>query len=200
MKRLSLALLGLGILAACGGGEVTEEEGPAEEAPAPVLETGGPQANTNVTANIDWAAARDDLTGASDGSQNFAQAQSATTDAPPVPVLLPTGIATVQSATGAAPTYRPVSDGYFATYPGAVYDIVVNGTNQVATIDGEPTAERGVPVFTATVAGAQVALSRYGADYLIEFECHALNPSTGSCIEEDEALRVAESLVVARSR
>lgn len=201
MMRLTLLFPICAVLAACNA------ESPADQAetaaPGGVaevsLDTGADKANTNVTSNIDWAAARADRTSPGGEQEQLVQAQSGG-EQPPVPILLPTGIVTVQSATGGGPVFRQMSDGYVASYPGALYDVVVNGTNQVATIDGEATKPRGEPVFTATVAGAQVALSRYGADYLVEFECHVLDEETDTCIGEAEALQVAESLIVAGSR
>ncbi|MEM8636602.1 MAG: hypothetical protein AAGF33_16665 [Pseudomonadota bacterium] len=198
----TLLALGIGVNA-CGGSDEAATETAAVDAPeavveAQVLETAGPRADTNMTTSIDWQAARADLAGADDRSDSVVQVQSGGTS-PPVPVLLPTGIVVPQSE-GGGPVYRPTSDGYFATYPGAQYDIVVNGTNQVATINGEASTRNEIPVFTETIAGAQVAISRYGADYLIEFECNQLNGQSASCIEEAEALSVAERLVVVGSR
>ena len=45
-------------------------------------------------------------------------------------------------------------------------------------------------------AGAQVSFSRYGADYLIEFECRILDGEE-NCISQEEALDVAKGLFVA---
>ena len=56
--------------------------------------------------------------------------------------------------------------------------------------------ERANMVFTAMEAGAQVSFSRYGADYLIEFECRILDGEE-NCISQEEALDVAKGLFVA---
>jgi len=77
--------------------------------------------------------------------------------------------------------------------------VIVNGTNEVIGTRGDGPRDETMK-YTATAAGAQVSLSRYGADYLVEFECYTINPATGTCIEEDEAIEVAESLVIRGTR
>ncbi|MEO1475252.1 MAG: hypothetical protein AAFS13_02635 [Pseudomonadota bacterium] len=205
MNRWLIGTAALALLAGCGGG--TESSGDANpdqsgttavDLPPPSLETGGPRAETNMTAAIDWQAARADLAGSEDRDGSVVQVQSGGSS-PPVPVLLPSGLVVPQSE-GGGPTYRPTSDGYFATYPGLKYDVVVNGTNQVATINGEAASRDDEMIFTSTEAGAHVAISRYGADYLIEFECNTLDDGIENCIDEAEALSVAERLVVVGSR
>jgi hypothetical protein len=153
------------------------------------------------TAGIDWEAARRDMASLpSDerGQGNF-QVQSGSQGAP-VPVLLPTGIVVPQSAEGGV-KFQPMSDGYFATYPGVDYDIVVNGTNEViGARDAGDTAANTDPTFVSTASGAQVAFSRYGANYLIEFECKHATGASPTCITEDDALAIADQLVIAGTR
>tara|TARA_R110000803_G_scaffold27651_4_gene64525 strand:- start:858 stop:1496 length:639 start_codon:yes stop_codon:yes gene_type:complete len=153
------------------------------------------------TAAIDWEAARRDMASVpSDerGSGAF-QVQSGA-EAAPVPVLLPTGIVVPQSAEGGV-KFQPMSDGYFATYPGIDYDIIVNGSNEIvgAREAGDTSADTE-PAFVATASGAQVAFARYGADYLIEFECKNTTGAAPTCIGEDEALEIARKLVIAGTR
>jgi hypothetical protein len=150
------------------------------------------------TAGIDWEAARRDMASVSseDRGDNSFQVESGSSAAP-VPVLLPTGIVVPQSAEGGV-KFQPMSDGYFATYPGVDYDIVVNGTNEVIG-EGESMSNTE-PSYLATASGAQVAFNRYGAGYLIEFECKNASGESPSCIGEDEALRIARELVIAGTR
>ena len=152
-------------------------------------------------AGIDWEAARRDMASvaSADRGEGAFQVQSGAS-APPVPVLLPTGIVVPQSAEGGV-KFMPMSDGYFATYPGVDYDIVVNGTNEVigARESGDTSADTE-PSYLATASGAQVAFSRYGADYLIEFECKNATGEDPECIGEDEALEIARKLVIAGTR
>jgi len=167
-------------------------------------ETDAPPRATAVSTNeIDWDAAKADMEASNpDGATRSIGIESAAPDAP-VPILLPTG-QNVQAATrslgSAGPTVRATSDGYFAVYPGAEYDIIINGTNQTTDVAGKDRTRDESMTFTTSVAGAQVSLSRYGADYLVEFECRDLNEETGSCIEEAEAMEIAEGLVVRGSR
>ena len=53
--------------------------------------------------------------------------------------------------------------------------------------------------FQPAEAGASLSFSRYGADYLIEFECREVDSPDG-CINEAQAKEFAESLFVAQSR
>jgi len=152
------------------------------------------------TAKIEWAKARQDF-----AAQNSASDETLVTIAnagelqPPVPVLLPTGGPVSIATGGAGPRFKQTADGYYAVYPYENYDVIVNGTNEVIGTRGDGPRDETMK-YTATAAGAQVSLSRYGADYLVEFECYTINPATGTCIEEDEAIEVAESLVIRGTR
>ena len=216
MMYRSLILLSLLALAACGSETeptsdpavtpqdtpapvITDEQAPQATRTQPIAELPsiGPKAQTRRKAEIDWASAREDLA-ANDG--NIVQIQSAGEEPANVPVLLPTGIVTSQSA-GNGPVFRRTSDGYFAFYPGDAYNIIVNGTNEVVEADAikKTNSERSA-VFSTTVAGAQVWLSRYGADYTVEFECNALENEDSTCIEEDAAMEIANNLIVSGSK
>lgn len=153
------------------------------------------------TANIDWEAARRDMASTPSSSRETTGFQvEAEAAAPPVPVLLPTGIVVPQGAESGV-RFQPMSDGYFATYPGIDYDIIVNGTNEVLEIPGDSTpAEDSALTYTPTMTGAQVSFSRYGADYLVEFECKSIEGGEADCISEDEALEVTRKLVIAGTR
>ena len=119
-------------------------------------------------------------------------------DPPPVPVMLPTGIVLPQGAESDV-KFQPLSDGYFAFYPGTDYNIVVNGTNEIIG-DRAPGTTDTPKRFIPTMSGAQVAFTKYGADYLIEFECTQADGEHADCISEDDALSIADSLVAVRSR
>ncbi|WP_291078993.1 hypothetical protein [Hyphomonas sp.] len=171
---------------------------PSESAPE-TADTDGPVVVAS-TATIDWDAARADMAARSGEDRETGFQVASGNSAPPVPVLLPTGIVVAQSAENGV-RFQPMSDGYFAYYPGIDYDIVVNGTNEVFGTTGD--AEDGdAPdlMFTPTMTGAQVTFSRYGADYLVEFECKAAQTAEGVCITEQEALEITEKLVIAGTR
>lgn len=204
MKLVVLASLGLLAVAACtdeGAGPSDPAQNPGqtpEQASSadPDLAPAGPQ---SVDATINWDAARADL------SKRPADApvtvQTAGQDGPsPVPMLLPSGVATVQGA-DARPTVPVVTkDGYFATYHLPRYDAIVNGSQRAYTA-GSPLAQgdKEAMRFTTGEASAQLAFSRYGADYVIEFECREVDGAE-SCITEPEANGFAESLFVAQTR
>ncbi len=174
------------------------EAGQASDEPSPVR-----PAALRREAQIDWQAARRDLAGtpqAEMGGSSFS-VQSGET-APPVPVLLPRGLVMPEMAGGDRPRFRELPDGYYAVYPGPDYSVTVNGTNVVRASNDDAPADRPAGMrYTSTMWGAQVALSRYGADYLVEFECKSTTGAQGGdCITEDEALAIAERLTIAGTR
>lgn len=154
---------------------------------------------TEKEAEIDWAAARKDLASIPSEAREDSFQIASGNDAPPVPVLLPTGIVMPAGAENQI-KFQPLSDGYFAAYPGVTYDVIVNGTNEVMGDGARSAPEDRAERFLATASGAQVAFSRYGADYLVEFECNEIDGETGTCLTEDEAVEVARKLVIAGTR
>ncbi len=209
MLRVLVMVTWLAFVAACGdavdqGNEADRAPvSPPEEietAPAPQPEPFEPAARPSVRpqqAEIDWNSARRDLAErpADVAVANFGIESGGS--APAVPVLLPTGIVTPQGA--GTPAFRPLRDGYYANYPGAAYDITVSGTDRVHG-DGE-VARNDDMNFAQMAAGAQVSLSRYGADYLVEFECKGVEGALGdSCISEEDAMEIARNLVIAGTR
>jgi hypothetical protein len=218
-KRICLALVpacALLGLAGCdkfirGMGDEPASDISAPEETAPADETGTDTAQPaaaddtpvytqamSETATIDWSAARADVASNSseDGAGNFSVAAGG--DAPPVPVMLPSGIVLPQGAESSV-KFQSLSDGYFAFYPGTDYNIVVNGTNEVIGERAPGTMETPAR-FISTMSGAQVSFTKYGADYLIEFECTHAEGENANCISEADALSIADSLVAVRSR
>lgn len=205
MRIVILAGLCALAVAACtdeGAGPSDPSQTPAETseqasgaAPDQSAQLAGPQ---SVEATIDWDAARADL------SKRPADApvtvQTAGQDGPsPVPMLLPSGVAMVQSA-DARPTVPVVTrDGYFATYKLPRYDAIVNGSQSAIASGQAALGDKEAMRFTTGEASAQLAFSRYGADYVIEFECRQVDGAE-SCITEPEAKEFAESLFVAQTR
>lgn len=213
-KRIYLALVpACALLGLAGCDKFIRGTGdePASDISAPEDETGGdivqPAAvdDTPVyaqamsqTATIDWSAARADVASNSseDSAGNFSVASGG--DAPPVPVMLPSGIVLPQGAESSV-KFQSLSDGYFAFYPGTDYNIVVNGTNEIIGERAPGTVETPAR-FISTMSGAQVSFTKYGADYLIEFECTHAEGENADCISEADALSIADSLVAVRSR
>jgi hypothetical protein len=154
----------------------------------------GPQA---VEGQVNWEAARADL--AKRPSDAPATVQTAGQDGlSPVPMLLPS-IATTQS-TDARPTIPVVTkDGYFATYHLPRYDAIVNGSQRAIASGQAAQGDKEAMKFTTGEASAQLTFSRYGADYVIEFECREVD-GAASCITEPEAKVFADSLFVAQTR
>lgn len=208
--KMKLLLLGtaLGAMTACAP-PTTDEAAPVAKQPMPIAAPAPVDANVGVEAttkeaSIDWAKAKQDMIDTADQRAalptDTIQVQSGGS-APPVPVLLPTGIVTVASE-GNGPSFQPLSDGYFAAYPGEKYDIIVNGTNQVigtATGGSARSPDREMR-FQDTLSGAQVSFSRYGADYLVQFECKEVSGEQASCIGRAKALKITEDLLIAGTR
>lgn len=198
MRALALASMVV-LAAACtkeGAGPSDPSQNPEQAAaPAPDQQLAGPQA---VDGQINWDAARADL------SKRPADApvtiQTAGQEGPsPVPMLLPSGIAATQS-TDQRPTVPVVTkDGYFATYHLPRYDAIVNGSQRAIASGQAAQGDKEAMKFTTGEASAQLAFSRYGADYVIEFECREVDGAE-SCVTEPEAKEFAESLFVAQTR
>lgn len=151
-------------------------------------------------AAIDWEAARRDLAlrSSEDIGGSF-QVQSGG-DAPPVPLFLPSSPVTIQGGE-AALRFQPTDDGYYAFFPGEAYDIIVNGTNVVINAPGETTQPRSdAYTFQITSTGASVSFSRYGADYLVEYECKVLVRGVPECITEEDAISFARDLAISGTR
>ncbi len=149
---------------------------------------------------IDWEAARRDLAARPLEEREGSFQVESGGDAPPVPVFLPSGPVAAQSG-DVAVRFQPTSDGYYAFFPTETYDIIVNGTNVVMSEPGAAPAPRtDVFVFQPTTTGAQVAFARYGADYLVEFECKELVNGLPACITEEEAVAFARDLAISGTR
>jgi hypothetical protein len=198
MRALVLASL-VALAAACtkeGAGPSDPSQNPEQAAaPAPDQQLAGPQAVDN---QINWEAARADLSKRPAGAPVTIQTagQEGTS---PVPMLLPSGIAAPQGA-DQRPTIPVVTkDGYFATYHLPRYDAIVNGSQRAIASGRAAQGDKEAMKFTTGDASAQLAFSRYGADYVIEFECREVDGAE-SCITEPEAKEFAESLFVAQTR
>ncbi|MEM9377848.1 MAG: hypothetical protein AAGA72_16640, partial [Pseudomonadota bacterium] len=170
----------------------TTEEVIAVQAPAPTSQP------TNVaersTATIDWNAARSDFANRDTGDNVLAEVASS--GSPVVPILLPEEPFGVASVGEDALQFRPTADGYFAVKKGDVYDLVINGTDQVLARPQGTDAATDTPLkYEETMTGALVSFSRYGAAYLVEFMCKEREAVIdGSCINEAEALVEVEKL------
>ncbi len=150
-------------------------------------------------ATIDWNSAREDLAALPRDARDTSFQVASTDTPPPVPVLLPTGIVSIQGA-GNQPRFQPLTDGYCAAYPGIDYDIIVNGTNEVIGTTGATHTESEAFLFQPTGSGAMVSFSRYGADYLVEFECKNIEGHDPDCISEEDAIETAQKLIIAGTR
>jgi hypothetical protein len=182
---------------------------PSEAADAPagadLAEDAGPDLpvrpeSTEAGAVIDWEAARRDFAArpVDEQGSNFQVASGG--EAPPVPVFLPANPVAAQSGEGTV-RFQPTSDGYYAFFPGEAYDTIVNGTNVVITAPGEAVAPRTDEYrYQPTTTGASVSFSKYGADYLVEYECKLITSGTPDCITEDEALAFARDLAISGTR
>jgi hypothetical protein len=194
----SMLLGGLGLLAIAAAACTQEQPAaPAATAPAATTEeqvaqpaSAGP---APVAGQIDWDAARVD---AAARPSDVVIPQAVGSDPLTVPMLLPE---IVQTASDRPTPPRVTKDGYFATYHLPRYDVIVNGSSKAYQAGSPPAGDKTEMKFTTVEAGAQLAFSRYGADYVIEFECREVDSPEG-CITEAQAKEFAESLFVAQSR
>lgn len=176
--------------------ETGESAGEAPEEPEILA---GPQA-VEGSSTIDWEAARRDLASRPIEEREASFTIQSGGDAPPVPVFLPSAPVSVQGGETAI-RFQPTADGYYAFFPSDTYDIIVNGTNVVITAPGEVAAPRTENyTFATTTTGASVTFSRYGADYIVEYECKAFENGQPNCITEEEALAFARDLALSGTR
>jgi hypothetical protein len=193
-RRIAVIALVLAALAA-GGAAIFLGKNPG----APV-ETAALPADSvaEMDRTVDWSAAAEKA-GAT--GKTLVSAQSVGVDVEsPVPVLALPNI-TAQSVNSGKTTVKSTSDGYFASFPGAKYDVVVTGTKKAykAPDSAPPPSVTTQSVdefnFSQTDTGAEVTFKQFGADYLVQFECKKPD-ATKSCITEKEARDVVESLVM----
>jgi hypothetical protein len=179
--------------------EAEQTEVTAPEQAAPELPVRPAAAESG--ASIDWEAARRDLAARSSENPDGAFQVASGGEAPPVPVFLPS-VPVVAQGGEAAIRFQPTSDGYYAFFPGEAYDTIVNGTNVVIAEPGAgaPPARTDAFNFQPTTTGAQVAFSRYGADYLVEFECKEMVNGLPACITEEQAVAFARDLAISGTR
>jgi hypothetical protein len=191
-KIFHVAALAASALLAMGCEE--QKPAPTAEQPAAVQPANLPPAPPSVTAQVDWEAARADL---AKRPADVVVPQSVGDDPLTVPMLLPE---IVQTASDRPTPPRVMNDGYVATYHLAKYDVIVNGSNKAyqAGAAGQPAGDKSAMKFQTVEAGAQLTFSRYGADYVIEFECRDAKPE--GCITKQEAEAFAETLFVAQTR
>ncbi len=195
MKALLLAGVGALALVAC-----TEEKAPGPTATVPagdeqtVQTASAPQVPV-VETQVNWEAARADM---AKRPSDVVVPQSAGTDPLVVPMLLPV---IVQTASDRPSPPRVTKDGYFANYHLPRYDVIVNGSQKAYAVGAPAPAatDKSDMKFQTSDGSAQLSFSRYGADYLIEFECREIDSPEG-CITEAQAREFAESLFVAQSR
>lgn len=190
MSRLVLLIPLLAALAACGvdksiaAGEAKPEKGERQ---------------------VDWAAAQKDA--AAKGVETAGAGLQPSTINPAakagssVPILAPPPVVgAAASGLTQQGVVQATPDGYFAMFEGPAYDVVIHGTKDFYA------APAGAPATTkARLSGyrfdigegqAQLAFTRYGADYLVEFNCKSATPLV-ACITEAEAVAFAERLQAA---
>lgn len=200
MKYASVIVCLFGL--AAGGCLKAPDDGQAATQTAVEAPAESPDASTETLPgadqSIDWAAARaaKEADPAADSAVSI-QSVTGQTGLPQVPVLLPSGIVQAQDARPPALVATP--DGYFATYQTPRYDAIVNGTKKAYSAGASDSPVRPDMAFTLGEASAQLSFSRFGADYLIEFECRQIDAAE-SCISEDEAKAFADSLFVSQTQ
>lgn len=120
--------------------------------------------------------------------------------ASPIPVLAPPTLSETQR-TAFSDSFRAVPDGFFAVIPARGYDVVVNGTITYAIApELIKVIDRGGAryLYEEGETGVSISFSRYGADYLLQFECTdpARAGEDNNCVDEDTVVATAESLSV----
>ena len=194
-------LAGLGLTACTDKGAATTDPTQAAApagAPADQQAAATPAGPPSTTSTINWDAARADLAKRPASVQGVTIQSAGNSGPPPVPMLLPSGVVSAQSADRPTP---PVvtDDGYFATYHLPKYDAIVNGSNKAYTSGQAATGNKEEMKFQTGEASASLSFQKYGASYTIDFECRKVDGGD-SCITEKEAKDFANSLFVAQTQ
>jgi hypothetical protein len=192
-------LAGLGLAACTDKGAATDPTQAATPAATPAdQQAATPAGPPAVTSTINWDAARADLAKRPASVQGVTIQSAGNSGPPPVPMLLPSGVVSAQSADRPTP---PVvtDDGYFATYHLAKYDAIVNGSNKAYTSGQAAAGNKEEMKFQTGEASASLSFQKYGASYTIDFECRQVDGGD-SCITEKEAKDFANSLFVAQTQ
>lgn len=153
---------------------------------------------TSKRAVIDWESARTDFSTRTVGpDENLFEV--ATASDIPVPILLPSMPVSAASSDENAMSFRPLEDGYYAVYPGDTYDMIINGTDRLVATSGREAVPSDTELrFEETMTGAQVAFSRYGASYLVQFACKSPAAALGDgCVTEEDARTAVQDLLLA---
>ena len=198
--KLTVAFAALALAAACDAKQAEQAQTPpASGSPAAQASGAAPEVAAPARSGIDWEAARAARAEATRGDQVVTAQQAPGGPPPAVPILLPSNI--VRAANAGPPVIRKTDDGYFATYETPKYDATVNGTNVAYAAGGAASDKATKESYKFTVGEGQASLSfsRFGADYLIEFECKEIDQGA-SCVTEDEAKEFADGLFVAQTQ
>ncbi|GAB5457935.1 MAG: hypothetical protein Hens3KO_09650 [Henriciella sp.] len=153
---------------------------------------------TSKRAVIDWESARTDFATRTVGQdENLFEVASASNI--PVPILLPSMPVSAASSDESAMSFRPLEDGYYAVYPGDTYDMIINGTDRLVAAAGREAVPSDTELrFEETMTGAQIAFSRYGASYLVQFACKSPAAALGNgCVTEEDARTAVQDLLLA---
>jgi hypothetical protein len=195
-----IAVAALMLAAACDAKEQQAAAPSPAASGSPAAEASGAVQTASASkSGIDWEAARTARAEATRGDQVVTAQQAPGGPPPAVPILLPSNI--VRAANAGPPVIRKTEDGYFATYETPKYDATVNGTNVSYAAGGQPSdkAVKEALKFTVGEGEATLSFSRFGADYLITFECKEIDQGA-SCITEEEAKEFADGLFVAQTQ
>ena len=203
IRSTGVLLLGAAFLAACFPLEPDSADPDASIAAdsldTPVTEPIEPVSVQSRRAEIDWAQAQADFAARDlpEDGDAFGVASGGTS--PSVPVLLPSQPITAASADG-RPSFKvvPLADGYYAVFDGEAYDMIINGSDRLAPHNaGDPSLDPEAFRFEETITGAQVSFKRYGASYLVEFNCNGRRPGPdGNCVDEPEAIAAVQDLLI----
>lgn len=115
-----------------------------------------------------------------------------------IPVLAPNDLSP-QERTAFANSFRAVEDGYFAVIPRGDTDMLVNGTRSFAIAPQlvKEFQRDGVTYLYQEGDGhVSISFTRYGADYLFQFECRDGEGYANDCTDEDEVVAIIDRLAI----
>jgi hypothetical protein len=115
-----------------------------------------------------------------------------------IPVLAPDDLS-ADERRAFTESFRAVTDGYFSVVPRGDTDILINGTRSYAVAPElvKRFQRDGVSYLYQEGDGhVSISFSRYGADYLLQFECRDGEGYANDCTNEAEVVEVIDRLTI----
>lgn len=162
---------------------------------------------------VNWASAQEEFRKQSGfGAQDIRSEFASKIGQAVVPVRIPEGLLDSFGGSGFGPDGTPrcsmsnQPDGYTLNCAGKSFDTTVDAYTSFVRVSEAPLPEESNAEFSEELGGAIVTLRADGVAYTLTFTCtdpkfaDELNEESGNCIRKDDAIAIAESLVIVGGR